>query len=66
MNAAASQGAAVPIPAAPPFALRAWQTEALDAIRGALAKRKRPVIHAFMGAGKSVLLAETARLQVVY
>jgi superfamily II DNA or RNA helicase len=65
MNAAASPGAAVPIPAAPPFALRAWQTEALDAIRGALAKRKRPVIHAFMGAGKSVLLAETARAACV-
>ena len=64
MNAAArprNPGAAVPIPDAPPFPLRAWQTEALEAIRRALAKRQRPVIHAFMGAGKSVLLAEVSR-----
>ena len=54
-------GAIIPIPEAPPFPLRAWQTEALDAIRRALAKRQRPVIHAFMGAGKSVLLAEVSR-----
>lgn len=61
MNRPTSAGPVIPIPPAPPFALRAWQTEALDAIRRALAKRQRPVIHAFMGAGKSVLLAETAR-----
>jgi hypothetical protein len=51
----------IPIPTTAPMPLRAWQAEALQAIRQALAKRQRPVIHAFMGAGKSVLLAETAR-----
>ena len=63
----------LPIPTEPPRPLRAWQARALAAVRpalgrsitpeGATAPRAlRPVVSAFMGAGKSVFIAELARL----
>lgn len=63
----------LPIPDAPPHPLRAWQARALDAVRPALGRQidpedggprraLRPVVSAFMGAGKSVFIAELARL----
>ena len=63
----------LPIPDAPPRPLRAWQARALDAVRPALGRQidpedggprraLRPVVSAFMGAGKSVFIAELARL----
>lgn len=62
-----------PIPTTAPRTLRKWQTEAMTALRRALPQKVRredeeterlvrPVIHAFMGAGKSIFLAEIARL----
>lgn len=65
-----------PIPADPPRALRRWQAEAMPIVRRALgrmvtpegeavARPLRPVVSAFMGAGKSVFLAELARLCAV-
>jgi hypothetical protein len=66
----------LPIPAEPPRALRRWQAEAMPIVRRALgrmvtpegetaARPLRPVVSAFMGAGKSVFLAELARLCAV-
>lgn len=63
----------LPIPTEPPRPLRAWQARALAAVRPALARQitpegatearaLRPVVSAFMGAGKSVFIAELARL----
>lgn len=63
----------LPIPVDPPRPLRAWQGRALAAVRPALgrlitpegateARALRPVVSAFMGAGKSVFIAELARL----
>lgn len=63
----------LPIPVEPPRPLRAWQARALAAVRPALARQitpegattpraLRPVVSAFMGAGKSVFIAELARL----
>jgi hypothetical protein len=63
----------LPIPADPPRTLRAWQALALACVRpslgrvkpaadGAPARAMRPVVSAFMGAGKSVFIAELARL----
>ena len=37
--------------------LRRWQAEALPVVIGALRAKKRPVVSAFMGSGKSVFLA---------
>ena len=37
--------------------LRRWQTEALPVVIAALKAKKRPVVSAFMGSGKSVFLA---------
>ncbi len=63
----------LPIPVEPPRPLRAWQARALAAVRPALGRTitpegatqpraLRPVVSAFMGAGKSVFIAELARL----
>ena len=63
----------LPIPAEPPRPLRAWQARALAAVRPALGRQITPegettpralrvVVSAFMGAGKSVFIAELARL----
>lgn len=63
----------LPIPTEPPRPLRAWQARALAAVRPALGRSitpegattpraLRPVVSAFMGAGKSVFIAELARL----
>jgi superfamily II DNA or RNA helicase len=62
----------LPIPTEPPRPLRAWQARALAAVRPALGRLHtpeegppralRPVVSAFMGAGKSVFIAELARL----
>lgn len=50
--------AVTPWPLGPP---RAWQVEALDAVRAALAGGcRRPLVSAVMGAGKSRLIAEMA------
>ena len=40
------------------WTLRRWQAEALPVVIGALRARRRPVVSAFMGSGKSVFLAE--------
>ena len=63
----------LPIPAEPPRPLRAWQARALAAVRPALGRQITPegettprplrvIVSAFMGAGKSVFIAELARL----
>lgn len=63
----------LPIPAEPPRPLRAWQARALAAVRPALGRMITPegettpralrvIVSAFMGAGKSVFIAELARL----
>ena len=44
-----------------PITLRKWQAEALPIAIDALKQKKRPIIAAFMGAGKSVLIAELIR-----
>ena len=64
-----------PIPDAPARPLRAWQAAALARVRPALGRTHvpddgppralRPVVCAFMGAGKSVFIAELARLCAV-
>jgi len=41
-----------------PWTLHRWQAEALPLVIGAVRKRERPIVSAFMGAGKSVLIAE--------
>jgi superfamily II DNA or RNA helicase len=41
-----------------PWTLHRWQAEALPLVVGAVKNRERPLVSAFMGAGKSVLLAE--------
>lgn len=62
-----------PPPATCPRTLRRWQVDAMAALRASLTRKvkrpedpsprpTRPVIHAFMGAGKSIFLAELARL----
>ena len=40
------------------WTLRRWQAEALPVVIAALRARRRPVVSAFMGSGKSVFLAE--------
>lgn len=40
-----------------PLVLRAWQEAALPVVIGELKARKRPIVAAIMGAGKSVLIA---------
>jgi len=42
-------------------ALRLWQISAIDRAQVALRERKRPVVSAVMGAGKSVVIAELVR-----
>lgn len=44
-----------------PITLRKWQSEALPIAIEALKAKKRPIVAAFMGAGKSVLIAELIR-----
>ena len=44
-----------------PIVLRSWQAAALPIAIEALKSKKRPIIAAFMGAGKSVLIAELIR-----
>lgn len=44
-----------------PWVLRKWQAEALPLVVEAVKARKHPVVSAFMGSGKSVLIAELIR-----
>lgn len=44
-----------------PWVLRKWQAEALPIVIDALKARRSPLVAAFMGSGKSILLAELIR-----
>jgi superfamily II DNA or RNA helicase len=44
-----------------PWELRKWQAEALPIVIDALKARRSPLVAAFMGSGKSILLAELIR-----
>jgi len=52
-----SEKAAGPPGQGTPLVLRAWQEAALPVVIGELKDRKRPIVAAIMGAGKSVLIA---------
>ena len=55
------QSAAGPPGQGAPLVLRAWQEAALPVVIGELKARKRPIVAAIMGAGKSVLIAALIR-----
>ena len=54
-----------PIDTGAPWVLHKWQAEALPVVIDAIKRRERPIVSAFMGAGKSVLLAELCAMSKI-